>query len=95
MFFHPKNLKSENNNPLFKPWFNILLHTQPIVCATVDSQCLEYLGYITLSTQWKNVRLLTSWPLWPPDVGQSMCGHGHKNCLPQLILTDFYIACIL
>ena len=48
MFFHPKNLKSENNNPLFKPWFNILLHTQSIVCATVDSWCLEYLGYITL-----------------------------------------------
>ena len=44
MFFHPKNLKSENNNPRF----NILLHTQSIVCATVDSQCLEYLGYITL-----------------------------------------------
>ena len=44
MFFHPKNLKSENNNPWLKPWFNILLHTQ----ATVDSQCLEYLGYITL-----------------------------------------------
>ena len=37
MFFHPKNLKSENNNL----WFNILLHTQPIVCATVDSQCLD------------------------------------------------------
>jgi hypothetical protein len=48
MFFHSKNLKSENNNPWFKPWFNILLHTQSIVCATVDSQCLEYLGYITL-----------------------------------------------
>ena len=45
MFFHPKNLKSENNNPRF----NILLHTQSIVCATVDSQCLEYLVYITLS----------------------------------------------
>ena len=44
MFFHPKNLKIENNNP----WFNILLHTQSILCATVDSQCLEYLGYITL-----------------------------------------------
>ena len=26
----------------------MLLHTQSIVCATVDSQCLEYLGYITL-----------------------------------------------
>ena len=48
MFFHPKNLKSENNNTWFKPWFNILLHTQSIVCATVDSQCLEYLGYINL-----------------------------------------------
>ena len=44
MFFQPKNLKSENNDP----WFNILLHTQSIVCATVDRQCLEYLGYITL-----------------------------------------------
>ena len=52
MFFHPKNLKSENNNPWFKPWFNILLHTQSIVCATVDSQCLEYLGYITLMVSW-------------------------------------------
>ena len=48
MSFQPKSVKSENNNPWFKPWFNILLHTQSIVCATVDSQCLEYLGYITL-----------------------------------------------
>ena len=48
MFFHPKNMKSENNNPWFKLWFDILLHTQSIVCATVDSQCLEYLRYITL-----------------------------------------------
>ena len=44
MFFTPpKNLKSENNNPWFEPWFNILMHTQSIVCATVDSQCLEYI----------------------------------------------------
>ena len=43
MFFHPQNLKSENNNPWFKPWFNInLLHTQSIVCATVDNQCLDF-----------------------------------------------------
>ena len=48
MYFHPEDLKSERNNPWFKPWFNILLHTQSIVCATVDSQCLEYLGYMTL-----------------------------------------------
>ena len=41
MCFHPNNLKSENNNL----WFHILLHTQLIVSATVDSQCLEYLGY--------------------------------------------------
>jgi len=27
MFFYPKNLKTENNNPWFKPWFNILLYT--------------------------------------------------------------------
>ena len=26
----------------------ILLHTQSILFATVDSQCLEYLGYIIL-----------------------------------------------
>ena len=28
------------------PWFNILLHTPSIVCATVDSQCSEYLEYM-------------------------------------------------
>ena len=49
MFFHPKNFKSENINP----WFDILLHTKSIVCATLDSQCLEYLGYITLVTRLK------------------------------------------
>ena len=48
MVFHPKSLKSENNNPWFQPWFNILLQTQLIVSTIVDSQCLEYLGYITL-----------------------------------------------
>ena len=48
MFFHPKNFKSENHDPWFESWFNILLHPQSIVCVTVDSQCLEYLGYITL-----------------------------------------------
>ena len=44
-------MKSEKNNPWFNPWFDILLHTKSIVCATVDtidSQCLEYLEYITL-----------------------------------------------
>ena len=29
------SLKSERNNPWFKPWFNILLHTQSIVYVTV------------------------------------------------------------
>ena len=42
------SLKSERNNPWFKPWFNILLHTQSNVRATVFIQWLEYLGYITL-----------------------------------------------
>ena len=46
MSFYQK--KSENNNPRF----NILLHTQSIVCATVDSQWLECLGYITLGQPW-------------------------------------------
>ena len=44
MFFQPKNLKSENNKPWFKPLFNISLRT--IVCTTFDSLCLEYLEYI-------------------------------------------------
>ena len=35
---------SERNNPC-KSWFNILLHTQSIVCATVSGQCLEYTWY--------------------------------------------------
>ena len=48
MFFHPRNLKSENDNPWFKPWLIILLHTQSIMGAIVGSQCLEYFGYITL-----------------------------------------------
>ena len=53
------SLKSERNNQWFKPWFNILLHTQSNVCATVQGQCLEYLGYKTLpSTQtWKKPNL--------------------------------------
>ena len=55
MFFHPK---SENNNAWFKPWFNILLHTQSIMCATVDSQCLEYLGYTTLANGTKPTKSL-------------------------------------
>ena len=51
MFFHPKNLKSA---------MKIITHdlifycTQSIVCAIVDSQCLAYLGYITLSEK-KNI----------------------------------------
>ena len=56
IFFYPKNLKSENNNPSFKPWFDILLHKQSIVCATVDSECLEYLGYITLKRPLKALK---------------------------------------
>ena len=39
------SLKSEINNSWFKPWFNMLLHTQSIVCATVSGQCLEYTWY--------------------------------------------------
>ena len=53
------SLKSEMNNPWFKPLFNILLHTYSIVCASVDSQCLKYLGYITLVRHWR-VSLLPS-----------------------------------
>ena len=36
MYFRPKNLKSERNNPWFKQWFNILLHTQ-CVCHSIRS----------------------------------------------------------
>ena len=46
MFFHPKNLKSENylNRDLI----------------SVDSQCIEYLGYITLPKYWFLVFCLQS-----------------------------------
>ena len=47
-----KSLKNERNKPWFKPWFNISLHTQSIVCATVRGQRLEYLGCITLVIIW-------------------------------------------
>ena len=43
MFFHLQNLKIENNNPWFKPWFDCVCHS---------CQCLEYLGYITLKMIW-------------------------------------------
>ena len=43
MFFHLQNLKIENNNPWFKPWFDCVFHS---------CQCLEYLGYITLKMIW-------------------------------------------
>ena len=49
-------LKSERNNPWFKPCLNILLNTQ---CAIADSQCLEYLGCTTLlcvGNWWKRGR---------------------------------------
>ena len=36
------------------PWFNILLHTQSIVCVTVSGQCLEYYVYSTLHYTWKS-----------------------------------------
>ena len=42
------SFKSERNNSWFKLWFNILLHTKSIACATVFGQCLGYLGYIIL-----------------------------------------------
>ena len=43
------SLKSERSNRWFKPWFNILLHTQSVMCATVYDKCLEDLRHITLS----------------------------------------------
>ena len=57
------SLKSKRKNPWFKPWFNILMHTQLIVCATVYGQCLEYLVYITLPlpTPLKNAHILNGW----------------------------------
>ena len=57
MYFHTKNLKSERNNPWFKPWFRILL--QPIVYARRWGQCLEYLGYITLGSLLLIIRIET------------------------------------
>ena len=62
MFFHPKNLKSENNDP----WSNTLLHTQSIVCATVYSWCLEYLGFITLVVGFCIIPIIKTWCcIWP------------------------------
>ena len=55
MFFHQKNLKSENNNPWFKPWSNILRHTQSIVCAPLDSQVFRVLGIYNFGSPVKKV----------------------------------------
>ena len=45
-----------------KPWCNIFLHTQSNVRATVDSQCLEYLECITLTTcsMWRALQITTN-----------------------------------
>ena len=63
MFFSLKKLEKWN----LQSWFIILLHIQSIVCATVDSQSLKHLGYITLTlTQvtvmyvWIHFKKLTS-----------------------------------
>ena len=85
MFFHQKNLKSENNNPWFKPWFNILLHTQSFVCATVDCQCLEYLGYITLTYPCPNPwhdSLLDQSHLLHQILANKLCWHCHWVRIP-------------
>ena len=82
MFFHPKNLKSENNNSWYKPWFNILLHTQLIVCAAVGTPCLKYLGYITLIC-WLMLWILTKGLEYDPyfdDSSQCWHGRGYKDC---------------
>ena len=44
--------------------FIILLQTQSIVCATVDSQCLEYLGYINLGVTLINIYLTITCKKW-------------------------------
>ena len=50
---HYKCLNLEDKKPFLI--FNILLHTQLIVCVTVDSQCLEYEGYITFAVGRNNL----------------------------------------
>ena len=47
MYFDPKNLKSETNNPWFKQWFNILLHTIKCACHSIRSM-LRVLGTVWL-----------------------------------------------
>ena len=72
------SLKSERNNPGFKPLFNILLHTQSIVCATVLGQCLEYLGYITLGSGSNQVILRDDWS--PKKIVTSGCVPVERIC---------------
>ena len=52
-------LEKYNENHGLNHELFILLHTYSIVCATVQSQCLEYLVYITLSValELKNIVL--------------------------------------
>ena len=65
MSFHPKNLKSEKK--IFEPRFNIL--------HTVDSQCLEYFGYITLTNPGSNFSsfLFYSILILPPKTKEKSC----------------------
>ena len=54
---HGIGLKSDTNNPWFKPRFNILLHTQSIVSATVYTLCESDERY---QSQYRFVNLLES-----------------------------------
>ena len=81
MFFDPKNLKSENNKLWFKPWFNILLHTQSI--ATVDSQCLEYLACITLT---RAQQLALKGSIW----GHMYISKDHKKDKAHLWIAGYF-----
>ena len=62
MFFNQKNLKGENNNPLFRPLFNIFLHTQSIVCVTVHIRSMfRVLGIYNFAFHVKFAKLRTLW----------------------------------
>ena len=93
------SLKSERNNPWFKPW---LQHKQSFVCATVKFQCSKYLGYKTLPKTWKRNVLKAAHnvsKLFFNTSNRPKQSHFlFKKCLPpQLILksNDFGPICLM
>ena len=73
----------------------IFYRTQLIVCATVDSQCLEYLGYITLyQGAHEKGKIYTSLQVFNLTYSMMQCYSSDKICQKIIDPVTFWkLAC--